>query len=137
MEFKIKGEFVNGERMVLVIAGVALFIVPGIIIGIMLSFVTYVLVDEDNKFEIKSVSFWTAIKKSYFMTKGHKWRIFLLVLVLAGLNILGFIAFVVGLLVTVPVSGITLGMLYEKLKNKEQEPVDSNMSLPESSEKVG
>lgn len=105
---------------IFVVVGLAFLVVPGIIIAIALSFTAYLIIDENKNMPWKSWKFWEAIKKSYQMTKGHKWRIFLLVLVLSGINILGFLALFVGLLVTIPLSGIAMSALYEKFKNKSE-----------------
>ncbi len=121
---------------IFVVAGLGLLIVPGVIVAIMLSFVSYILVEEDKKMPWKSWKFWEAIKKSYSMTKGHKWRIFLFVLVLAGINILGFLALLVGLLFTIPLSGIAMAALYDKLKNNGKSEEPSNILPALSSEPV-
>lgn len=112
---------------IFVIAGLGLLVVPGIIVGLMLSFVGYILVEGDNKMPWKSWKFWEAIKKSYFMTKGHKWRLFTFLLVIVGINILGLLALFVGLLFTVPLTGIAMTALYEKLKNKNDSRQTSNI----------
>ena len=39
-------------------------------------------------------------------------------LVLLGLNILGALAFLIGLLVTIPVSGMAMAVLYDRLRNR-------------------
>lgn len=113
--------------MIFTAIGLGLLVVPGIIVGLMLSFVGYILVEEDNKMPWKSWKFWEAIKKSYLITKGHKWRIFLFLLVLAGINILGLLALLVGILFTVPLSGIAISALYEKLKNGGHSTDTSNI----------
>lgn len=112
---------------VFVVLGFALLIVPGIIVATMLVFTTYVLIEERKDMPWKSTKFWQAIKTSYHMTKGHKWKIFTLFLVLLGINILGFLALVVGLLFTIPLSGIAMATLYDKLKNHKDNHVGSNI----------
>jgi hypothetical protein len=64
--------------------GLVLFILPGIIFGCRLSFVTYLVMD-------KGLDPVAAIEKSWSMTRGHGWRIFfmyVLAIVLVGLGLL-------------------------------------------------
>jgi uncharacterized membrane protein len=118
------------------IVGLALFIIPGIIVAVMLAFVTYILVDEDKKVTWRSKAFWTAIKKSVAMTKGVRWKLFVFFLVLLGINLLGALALGVGLLVTVPISGIAMATLYDRLKNAAApltvEPIGNVLPPPPS-----
>ncbi len=101
-----------------VVAGLILLIVPGIIIGIATCFASYIIIDKPKDLSWKDKTFWRAIKESYEMTKGYKWKIFLFLLVSIGVNILGLIALVVGLLVTVPMTIMALLTIYDKLKKE-------------------
>ena len=65
--------------------------IPGIIASLGLGFATYLVVDRG----MQPVA---SLKESWRITKGNKWRIFLLGLALTGVNILGALALVVGLL---------------------------------------
>ena len=121
------------------VIGLVLFVIPGVIVGIMLSFVTNILVDENKGVTWKSMAFWTAIKKSVAMTKGIKWKLFVFFLVLLGINILGLLALGVGLFVTIPLSGIAMAVLYDKLKGRATETVVvavSNNDVPPPSETI-
>lgn len=95
-----------------VIIGLVLLIVPGVIIALAFMFSSYLIVDK-GRGPIE------AIKESWRVTKGHKWELFLLVLAIIGLNILGLIALVVGLLVTIPVSMIAIVHAYRILEGRE------------------
>lgn len=148
MDFKNLFEGMSGSKIlhyflgilvssIFFILGLILFVVPGIIVGTMLIFVTYILVDEDKKLSWKSWTFWRALKKSVQMTKGVRGKLFVFLLVLFGINILGVLAFVVGLAITIPLSGIALAALYDKLKARAAETVVvplSNNDAPLSSE---
>lgn len=115
------------------VIGLVLLVIPGIIVGIMLSFVTYILVDEAKDVTWKSHAFWASIKKSATMTKGVRWKLFLFFIVLVGVNLVGLLALGVGLLVTVPVSGIAMATLYDRLKGKGDITVVVPISnIPES-----
>lgn len=105
---------------IFVIVGLFLLIVPGIIVAIMTIFVPFIIL-ETRAPSFKDLSFWKAIKRSYQMTKGKKWKIFTFLLVAVLVNILGLIALGVGLLVSAPVTGIALAAVYNKMKGQHQE----------------
>jgi uncharacterized membrane protein len=88
--------------------GLILLIVPGIIIAIMVAFSTYAVID----LELGPIE---AIKHSARLTKGHRWHLFRFGLVLLGLNLLGFIVLIVGLIVTIPISILAVVHVYRKL----------------------
>jgi len=88
--------------------GFILLIVPGIIWGIRFQFFGWVIVD-------KNVGPFEAMQQSWEMTRGSAWNLFLLWLLLAGINILGLIALAVGLLVTIPLTMLTVGHVYRQL----------------------
>lgn len=91
-----------------VFAGLILLVVPGIIVGIMLAFSVYVLVDK-NRGPIESM------KASSALTKGHRTNLFWFFIVMALINMLGAIVFVVGLLVSVPVTLLAMVYVYRLL----------------------
>lgn len=99
----------------LVLVGFILLIIPGIIASLLLSLSQLSVVD-------KNLSPVDAIKESYRLTRPHLWQMFLFVLTLMVLNILGLIALVVGLLVTIPVSLLAFAYVYKKLSDV-QEPM--------------
>jgi uncharacterized membrane protein len=96
---------------IIVIVGLILLIVPGIIAALALIFATYLVVDR-NLGPIE------AIKESVRLTKGHRWQLFLLALAIIGINILGALALLVGLVVTIPVSLLAVVHAYRKLAGK-------------------
>lgn len=93
---------------IIVVIGLVLLIVPGIIAALSLIFATYLVID-------KNLGPIEAMKESVRMTKGHRWQLFLLALSLIGINILGALALMVGLLVTIPVSLLAVAHAYRKL----------------------
>lgn len=95
---------------IIVIIGLVLLIVPGVIAALSLVFATYLIIDRN----MKPID---AMKESVRMTKGHRWELFVLALALLGLNILGALAVMVGLLVSVPVSLFTLAHVYRTLSH--------------------
>jgi uncharacterized membrane protein len=96
---------------VIVLAGIILFIVPGIIWATKYSYFSYLIID-------KGMKPWDAIKKSGEITEGQKWHLFLLGLALAGINILGTLALVVGLFITLPVTTLAWTRVYRQLSSK-------------------
>jgi uncharacterized membrane protein len=109
--FYLAGQILVG---LVVILGFILLIVPGIILALGLLFSSYLIIDK-GKGPIE------AMKESWRITKGHKWQLLLFVLALAGLNILGFLLLLVGLLVTVPVTMLAMVHVYRKLEHAASE----------------
>ena len=97
----------NVIRQIIIIVGLILFIIPGIIFAIKLQFVDYLIVDK--KMGIDSLS------KSWNMTKGVKWNLFLLWILIALINIAGALLLLVGLFITVPLSMVATAYVYRKL----------------------
>ena len=99
------GQIVVG---IIVVIGIILLIVPGVIAALGLMFTPYLVVD-------KGMHPIAALKESWRFTKGHKLQLFVLVLAIVGINILGLLALVVGLLVSVPVSMLAIAHAYRAL----------------------
>ncbi len=91
-----------------VIGGLILLIIPGIIVAVRLSMVRFIVVEGAGIRE--------SLNKSWAMTRGHTLNLLGLFLVLILLNILGAIALMVGLLVSMPVSMFAFAHVYLKLK---------------------
>lgn len=94
---------------IIIAVGLFLFVVPGVIAALGLSFATYLVIDR-AKGPIE------ALKESWHITYGHKWQLFLLALVIIGINVLGLLALVVGLLVSIPVSWLAVTHAYRTLQ---------------------
>lgn len=92
----------------IVVLGFILFIIPGIYFAIKYQFYSYLIID-------KGFGPVAALKKSAEMTKGVKWNLFIFGLVLFGINILGALALLIGLLWTVPTSMVATAFVYRKL----------------------
>jgi hypothetical protein len=93
-----------------------LFIVIAIILSVFLviyaiafSFFSYIIIDQ-NKQIIES------IKESYHITKGKKWKIFGVLLMLGILNVVGAFLILLGLLITIPITILSMVFLYKKLE---------------------
>jgi len=98
-----------------VVIGLFLLIVPGIIIAIKLQFFPYFIAEEGcGPIE--------ALQKSWDITKGMKFQLFLFDLVVYMMNLLGIICFGVGLFVTAVISIAAAAFVFRKLESR-QEPI--------------
>lgn len=89
--------------------GLLLLLIPGIIILIRLWFLGFVVVDtRQGPLE--------AIQQSWDISRGHTFDLFLLFLLLCGLNLLGLICLGIGVLITIPISGLALAYTYRALR---------------------
>ncbi|MEK7579270.1 MAG: YciC family protein [Patescibacteria group bacterium] len=105
--------------IVLVCIGLVLLVVPGIIVQIMLSLSVFLIVEKN----MKPIE---ALKESRRLTKGHRWNMFLLFLLLALVNGVGLLLVGVGLLVTIPVTFLALTWMYKEIeKGVQLEPVSN------------
>jgi uncharacterized membrane protein len=96
---------------IIIIFGTLLFIIPGVIAALGLIFSKYVIV-ENKGGEVEIIE---AIKTSWEITKGYRGRLLWISVVLAFLNLFGFLALIVGLIITIPLSAIIMASAYKKL----------------------
>jgi uncharacterized membrane protein len=69
------------------------------------------------------------MKESNRITRGHKWPLLGLVALLILINVLGVLALVVGLLVSIPVSTFAFVQAYRSLSGRpETRPVDAALA---------
>jgi uncharacterized membrane protein len=94
--------------LLVITAGILLLIVPGIIAAIGLGFVAFLVID-------RGAGPVEALKESWRITKGHKWKLALLGLALVGVNILGVLALGIGVLVSAPISLVAGAHAYRTL----------------------
>jgi len=99
---------------ILIIIGLILLIVPGIILALMFFAVQYLVID-------KKLGPVAALKESKRITTGHKWDLFVLLIVVILVNLLGALALFVGLLVTIPVTILAMVHAYRTLEHKANE----------------
>jgi uncharacterized membrane protein len=97
----------------IIIGGFILLIIPGIIWSIKYRFFNYFIVD-------KGLGPIEALKESARITKGNKWNLFLFGLLLVLINILGALALLVGLFVTIPTTMIANAFVYRKLLSQTE-----------------
>jgi len=77
--------------------GLLLLIVPGIIIWVRCQFFGYLIVD-------KKLGPIKALKKSFAVTRGNGWNLFLLGILLTGIFLFGLLALLVGLFAAFPIT---------------------------------
>jgi uncharacterized membrane protein len=111
--FHLLLKFIGGAilYLLIILAGMLLFIIPGIIWGIKYSLFPYFLVDN----EMGPIE---AIKASGAATDGAKWDLFLFGMLLGLINIAGALLFLVGLFVTIPLSMVAYSYVYRQLAGK-------------------
>jgi len=90
------------------LVGLLLLIVPGVIWMVQFGFYGYFIVDKDSG----PVE---ALRQSAAITKGVKWDLFWFGLLFFLINMLGILALLVGLLVTIPVTMLANAYIYRKL----------------------
>jgi uncharacterized membrane protein len=95
-----------------VLGGLILLIIPGIYWAVRFSFALVIAIDT----KMGPVA---SMKESYALTRGSFWKLVLFYLAIIGLNILGVIALVIGLLITIPVSTLAAIYVYRILSQKK------------------
>lgn len=95
----------------IVMAGLALFVVPGIVAALGLAMTFYIMVDDPN------ISGIDAMKRSWNMMKGHKGDLFVFYLKFIGWVLLGIITFGVGMYFVTPYIRTAQLYYYRDLKS--------------------
>jgi uncharacterized membrane protein len=95
---------------VAVLLGTILLIVPGVYVAVRFKFFPYIVIENENA-SIKDL-----IRMTYKLSTGHFWPLFFFLAIAAVLNVLGSLLFVIGLVVTVPVTVFASAYMYSRLK---------------------
>jgi hypothetical protein len=93
----------------IVLAGLVLLIVPGVMWAVRFGLAPYVVVDQ-------GAGVGEALRRSSELTAGSRWALFLVWIILGGIVFLGFLAFIVGLIVAVPTAIIAAAHVYRQLQ---------------------
>ncbi|HNS47911.1 MAG TPA: DUF975 family protein [bacterium] len=96
-----------------IVIGLILLVIPGFYLAIRLQFFPYLIVE-------RGMGPVEALRKSAAITRGSVWRLFLFSLLLIGVNILGLLALVVGLFVTVPTTMLAMARVYRNLLEADE-----------------
>ncbi len=94
--------------VLMVVGGLILLIVPGIILAIKFQFFAYFIVE-------RGLGPIESLKMSSAITSGAKMDLFLLGLLLFGINIIGALCCLVGLFATIPITMLALAYVYRTL----------------------
>lgn len=110
---------------VAVVIGLILLVVPGIIVAMMLIFASYIVID-------RGLGPIEALQESRRITKGYRWKLLGLLLAVIGINILGVLCLVIGMLVSIPVTSLALVHAYRKLEHAASEiaPISAPTPAP-------
>lgn len=93
---------------ILTFFGILALVIPGIYLAVAFMFgIPFAL--------FSGLDFWTSLELSRKLITMNWWKFFGFVIVLIGFNILGFLCFFVGLLVTIPVSYFSIYSIFEEL----------------------
>jgi uncharacterized membrane protein len=95
-----------------VLIGFIFVIVPGIILMIMWQFFGYVIVEDPGARATD------AMRRSAEITRGHRWELFGLGLLLIGINFVGLLACCVGLIFTEGITAMTVAYAYKTLSGQ-------------------
>ena len=102
--------------------GLALLIVPGIILFLMFMFSTFIVIE-------RGLGPIDAMSESRRLTRGHKWQLLGFVGLLFLINLLGLLALIVGILVSIPVSALAFVHAYRALGGRvEPSPRDAALA---------
>jgi len=99
------GGLISGVGLVVWLVVLAVAVVN---VSLRFMFVMYVVVD-------RKVGAGEALGESTVMTKGNKWKLLGFCLAMMGVNLLGLLCLVVGLLVSIPVSQMAVAYMYREL----------------------
>ena len=95
-----------------VITGLALLIIPGIILALMFLFTQYVVAETEQDFV-------GAMRTSAELASGYWWSLFCLCLCLFLVNCLGLLACCVGAFATMALSNLTIALVYRFLQARK------------------
>ncbi len=102
--------------MVFTFLGTLVCIIPGLVVAAMYKFTYLFIVD-------KRMDFWPAMQASHSIVKQDYFGFTLFLLALFGINILGAICCIVGLLITIPLSFAAVTVAYRDIVGFDEETV--------------
>jgi uncharacterized membrane protein len=102
----------------IIIAGLVLFIIPGIIFACKLIFTPYLVVDQNMEVI-------DAVKESWYMTRGYAWTVFLIGLLAIPICIAGLLCLGVGIIVALMWIQLTVASLYHAVSAPTEVPAQA------------
>jgi hypothetical protein len=124
-EYLIKGFMENYLHIILanllvfalVVLGLFALIIPGIIIGCRLAFVSYIIMD-------KKLDPIEAVELSWKLTKGHGWTIFFMGFTSIFIVLFGFILLIVGIFPAIIWICSSFATLYQSVLQEKEKPAE-------------
>jgi hypothetical protein len=124
-EYLIKGFMENYLQIILanllvfalVVLGCFALIIPGIIIGCRLAFVSYIIMD-------KKLDPFEAVELSWKLTKGHGWTIFFMGFTSIFIILFGLILLIVGIFPAIMWVSSSFATLYQSILQEKEKPVE-------------
>src|SRR4030043_1254307 len=107
----------------LVVMGCFALLIPGIIIGCRLVFVSYIVMD-------KKLDPIEAVELSWKLTRGHGWRIFAMGFVSIFIILFGLIMFIVGIFPAIMWVSSSFATLYQSVLNEKEKPSEQAVTEP-------
>ena len=95
-----------------ILLGFLFFVIPGVYLMTRFIFVQYFVID-------KNISFDAAIKRSWKITKGNEINLLAFLFAMVIIFVLGFLAFVIGVVVAIPITQLSTAKLYLTFLNDE------------------
>lgn len=95
-----------------ILLGFLFFVIPGVYLMTRFIFVQYFVID-------KNISFDAAIKRSWKITKGNEINLLSFLFAMVIIFVLGFLAFVIGVVVAIPITQLSTAKLYLTFLNDE------------------
>jgi hypothetical protein len=92
-----------------VAVGLVLFIVPGVVLGLTWEFYGFVIAEDP------AVSALDALHRSAELTRGHRWQLLGLAVLLVLINVVGLLACCVGVVFTIGIAWVTTACAYRTL----------------------
>ncbi len=112
-QYRKLGSYAAAIIVYLVVVGVGLllFVAPGVWLGLRFHLFPYAIVD-------RNLSWREALKFNDKITQGFKWRLVGFYIVIYLINILGFLALGIGMLVSIPVAMVSSAAAYRMLADQ-------------------
>ncbi|MBI5583349.1 MAG: hypothetical protein HY892_05970 [Deltaproteobacteria bacterium] len=116
---------VNLLFVLLIVAGLLLLVVPGIVWSVKYQFAPFLIVDRHPGIK-------EAFRKSAEITSDVKMEVFLFFLLVMGINLVGLLAFGIGIFTTLPATMIAYAFVYRKLLERKRllEAVGAGTEVP-------
>ena len=101
-----------------VLAGTLVCLIPGLVVAAMYKYTYLFIVD-------KRMDFWPAMQASHAVVKNDYFGFTMFWLALIGINILGLLCFIVGILVTLPITFAAITVAYKEVVGFEPRTVET------------